>query len=87
VYDLEYYKSVLPAAIDDVVEKLYSVNGRIWDLESDIRKGKEGELGLEEVGRRALLIRDWNHIRIGLKNIIAERLGEEIEIKGNHASS
>ena len=46
------------------VDQLYKVNGRIWDLESDIRKGKEGELGLEEVGRRAIMIRDFNKERI-----------------------
>ena len=36
-----------------VIRKMKVINGKIWDLESDIRKGKEKELGLEEVGRRA----------------------------------
>ena len=31
----------------DLYHQLREINGRIWDLESDIRKGKEGELGLE----------------------------------------
>ena len=31
---------------DEWLKKLYEINGKIWDLESDIRKGKEGELGL-----------------------------------------
>jgi hypothetical protein len=53
-----------------VVDQLKTLNGKIWDLESDIRSGKEGELGLEEVGRRAILIRDINRERVSLKNAI-----------------
>ena len=70
------------------VDQLYKVNGRIWDLESDIRKGKEGELGLEEVGRRAIMIRDFNKERINIKNIINTiyKTGF-IEKKINHASA
>ena len=62
------------------------INGRIWDLESDIRKGKEGELGSEEVGRRALMIRNINSERIALKNQIAVFHNEYGERKYNHAS-
>jgi len=72
--------------IREHIDLLVAVNGKIWDLESDIRKGKEGTLGLEEVGRRALLIRDLNAERIRLKNRIAERWGEFKEIKIDHAS-
>jgi hypothetical protein len=70
------------------VNQLYEVNGRIWDLESDIRKGKEGELGLEEVGRRAIMIRDFNKERINIKNTINTiyKTGF-IEKKINHASA
>ena len=70
------------------VDQLYEINGRIWDLESDIRKGKEGELGLEEVGRRAIMIRDFNKERINIKNIINTiyKTGF-IEKKINHASA
>jgi hypothetical protein len=70
------------------VDQLYEVNRRIWDLESDIRKGKEGELGLEEVGRRAIMIRDFNKERINIKNTINTiyKTGF-IEKKINHASA
>lgn len=71
---------------EDLVEKLYLINGQIWDLESAIRQGKEGELGLEEVGRRALQIRDLNGIRIVIKNEVAKRFGEFGENKYDHAS-
>ena len=67
--------------------ELYKINGIIWDLESDIRKGKEGLLGLEEVGRRAILIRDNNKKRISFKNKIIEetKIGFK-DIKMNHGS-
>lgn len=67
--------------------QLLDVNGRIWDLEGDIRQGKEHQLGLEEVGRRALAIRDLNRERIRIKNLIAQIVGGHIEVKHNHASS
>ena len=71
----------------DYVIKLKEVNGKIWDLESDIRKGKEGELGLEEVGRRAIAIRELNKIRVGYKNQMVQLYGEGFkDIKMNHAS-
>ena len=65
---------------------LIDVNGRIWDLEADIRQGKEGILGLEEVGRRALAIRDLNGKRIAYKNEIAKKVGGFEEVKKDHAS-
>lgn len=71
---------------EDLIEELYTVNGQIWDLESDIRKGKEGELGLEEVGRRAIAIRELNNKRIFIKNLVAARFVETGEKKYNHAS-
>ena len=70
------------------IEELYKINSQIWDLESDIRKGKEGELGLEEVGRRAIAIRGINGKRVKLKNLIAEETGIGFkDVKMNHASS
>ena len=69
------------------VALLKEVNAKIWDLESDIRKGKEGALGLEEVGRRALAIRDLNAERVALKNVVAKERGEFEEIKVDHASA
>jgi hypothetical protein len=70
----------------DFINDLKKTNGQIWDLESDIRKGKEGELGLEEVGRRAIAIRDINGLRIMIKNEIAKHFGEFLEKKYNHGS-
>lgn len=69
-------------------ESLYQINAKIWDLEADIRKGKEGELGLEEVGRRAILIRNLNRERVSLKNKIIDETGIGFkDVKVNHAST
>lgn len=67
--------------------RLYQINGEIWDLESDIRKGKESILGLEEVGRRAIMIRGFNKRRVSIKNEIVTltNIGF-IDVKMNHAS-
>ena len=69
------------------LDQLYEINGSIWDLESDIRKGKEGLLGLSEVGSRALKIRNFNGMRVSIKNQINEFYKEGfIEQKIDHAS-
>lgn len=68
-------------------DDLSEINGKMWDLEADIRKGKEEELGLEEVGRRAIAIRDFNKQRIAVKNKIVEETGIGFkDVKENHAS-
>jgi len=86
--EIENYKKINSELINNFVTKLININGKIWDLESDIRKGKEGELGLEEVGRRAINIREFNKIRVGYKNEIVEIFEEGYkDIKMNHVSS
>ena len=68
-------------------QELYEHNRKIWDLEADIRKGKEEELGLEEVGRRAIKIREANKKRISVKNKIIEQTGLGFkDVKVNHIS-
>jgi len=68
------------------LRKLYKINGEIWNLESDLRKGKEGKFTLEEVGKRAIEIRNKNNMRVSIKNAIAKRHGEFFDIKKDHAS-
>jgi hypothetical protein len=73
--------------IEDWMVRLYEVNGKIWDLEADIRAGKDKELGLEEVGRRAIRIREINGERVRIKSSIVEKIGLGYkDIKINHAS-
>lgn len=66
--------------------RLLNINTQIWNLESDIRKGKEGELGEAEVARRALLIRDLNAQRVKIRNEINAKYGGFQEVKIDHAS-
>ena len=85
---IDDYKKKNCDFINEYIKLLIDINGKIWDLESDIRKGREGELGLEEVGRRAIKIREFNKIRVGYKNDVVEVFGEGYkDIKMNHASS
>jgi len=83
----EYCTSYNQKVIADTFSELLKHNGDIWTLESDIRKGKEGELGLEEVGRRALQIRDHNKLRIEVKNRVNAHCNEGFqEVKVKHSS-
>jgi len=87
-HSIDRYKERGTLVSEEWIQKLYEINGKMWDLEYDIRKGKEGELGLEEVGRRALLIRDLNKQRVSVKNEIADMTGSGFkDIKMNHASA
>jgi len=73
-------------SIADMIEKLFIINNKIWHLETDIRTSDD--LELEEVGRRALLIRDLNKQRISIKNSINSFFGDKEfkEIKVDHRS-
>lgn len=83
----EIMPEVLPGNVWLHVIRLMMINSDIWSLESDMRKGKEGKLGYEEVGRRALLIRDINATRVKTVNAINELFGiHEKEEKFDHAS-
>ena len=75
-------------AIADLIDRLCIANIKISILESDIRKGKEDELGLEEVGRRSLQIRDINGESVALKNTLKDIFKDGFtDIKVKHRSS
>jgi hypothetical protein len=89
--ELEFYKSAMCCYATDSIKQelleLYSVHEKIWSLESELKTGRESELSLEEIGRRAIQIRNWNNKRIALKNVMAEKLGCAVrEIKKDHLS-
>jgi hypothetical protein len=69
-------------------QTLKEIHNTIWDLEGLLKSGREQELGLEEIGRRAIEIRDWNNKRVVLKNKIADILATDNirEIKKDHLS-
>lgn len=59
-----------------LVGELYRINGLMWDAEFAIRQGQDEGLGLDEIGRRALHIRDLNKERMAVKDEIVTHTGE-----------
>lgn len=79
----------LPGKLITNVIRLTNTNTEIWNLEHEMRKCAEGtaNTSLEEVGRRAIKIRDINRKRIEYKNIINDLSGNHFrETKVNHLS-
>ena len=54
-------------------DQLIDIHKQIWELEKELKAGLEQALSLEEIGRRAIEIRNFNHRRIQLKNLMAEK--------------
>lgn len=89
--ELEWYRSqcssINLASVKKELNDLRHIHLKIWDLESDLKSFCENKHSLDEIGRRAIMIRDLNHERVLLKNKIAETLGCAVrEVKHNHAS-
>ena len=89
--EVEFYHNQMQeldvSKIDRQLDELIDLHYQIWGLEDDFKKYRESDYSLEEVGRRALRIRDMNQQRVALKNSMAEVLGCNVrEIKQNHAS-
>lgn len=73
--------------ISDKFAQLKDIHRQIWELEKELKSGAEHLLSMEEIGRRAIEIRNLNHRRIDLKNSMAAQLGCTIrEIKKDHLS-
>jgi len=69
--------------LNKYIQLMYDINAKIWDTESDIRKGKK--LPLDEVGRLALQVRDLNCERNAIKATIVDKFSEGFkEIKINY---
>lgn len=68
--------------VQDDLKELIEIHGKIWDMEDDFKKCVvEKKYPLDEIGRRAILIRDINIDRYHLKNKIAEKLNDPIREK------
>ncbi len=87
---IDYYKDGLELEnpnLAKLVKDLYEINGKMWDAEHAIRKGQDENLGLEEIGRRAIHIRDLNRVRMKVKNDIIELTGDGFkDCKMNYAN-
>ena len=65
------------------INRLYGINGQLWDTEKDIRNGVD--MPLKEVGRLALKVRDLNCKRNEIKAEIVDVFSEGFkEIKINY---
>ena len=86
---LEYYKKGIDFTNTQLIklsQDLYNINGRIWDTEGSIRAGLDDELGYDEIGKRAVQVRELNRIRMSIKNDITELTGEGFkDCKMNYA--
>ena len=66
--------------------RLAMMNFEIWNLEHEIRMKGEAAFSKEEIGDRALKIRDLNGKRIHYKNKVNDLVGHFKEFKVNHRS-
>jgi len=60
--------------VNSELDRLQQIHNEIWELEKELKSGRESELPLDEIGRRAIKIRDWNNKRVAIKNSMAEKL-------------
>ena len=65
------------------IDRLYEINGELWNTEGDIRNGVD--LPLEEIGRLALKVRDLNCKRNEIKAEVVDTFSEGFkEMKINY---
>lgn len=84
--ELDFYiqqMAELELALDHkLVLELIEHHDYVWNIEDDFKKARIDNLPLEEIGRRALHIRDIGYVRLELKNKLAEILSDPVrEIK------
>ena len=90
--ELDFYLEQMKEAninpSDIKVIELIEHHSYVWSLEDDFKKAKIDSLPLEEIGRRALYIRDIGYRRVDLKNALAESVGDSVrEIKQDHVTN
>lgn len=85
--------------VSEYIDRMYEINGTLWDYESQMRKlmdSKNGtgpivdvnDLPLDEIGKLALLVRDLNGTRNGVKSEIVEKFSEGFkDIKINYVKT
>jgi hypothetical protein len=91
IVELDFYKQQIEnfeiEKVVDLMQQLKQVHLGIWELEKELKTGTEQDLPMDEIGRRAIKIRNKNSQRIEIKNQIAQILGCKIlEFKEEHLS-
>ena len=81
--ELDFYTDQLKDLDLDLIkedlDRLYNVHARVWELEDDFKKYTvEHKYSLEEVGRRAIHVRNILNERYVLKNRMAELLNDPV---------
>ena len=90
--ELEWYEREwrnLPESdeLEPLVKQLSEIHREIWNLEWQLKTGVEHQLSLEEIGRRAIKIRDWNNRRLQIKNEASALTNCPVrEVKQDHLS-
>ena len=71
----------------DLVLELIDHHEYVWNLEDDFKKCRIDSLPMDEIGRRALHIRDVGMKRVDLKNALAALADDPVrEVKQDHIS-
>ena len=84
-YEDKYQQLPQSTKLDEAIQAMTDIHHAIWDLEWQLKSGVEQMLSLQEIGRRAIAIRDFNNRRIAYKNSVAGILGHPVtEIKQDH---
>lgn len=89
--ELQWYQKQIElfdiTKISQHLAELEVIHNAIWNLEAELKSNQEKNLSLEEIGKRAIEIRNLNNQRIKLKNQTAELLNCNVrEIKQDHLS-
>jgi hypothetical protein len=86
--ELDFYRSQMVEInipIDhELILKLIEHHNYVWSMEDDFKKMRIDGLPLDEIGRRALLIRDVNINRVTLKNQLAELVNHSVKEYKNY---
>lgn len=90
--ELDFYSEQLKlldiSKIETELNELEMVHRKIWDMEDEFKKGVvDYKYPLEEIGRRAILIRNLGEERYKLKNKIADLLNDPIKERKNYGNS
>lgn len=89
--ELDFYLEQLQSSninpAHELIQELILHHEYVWNLEDDFKKCRIDSFPLDEIGQRALHIRDVGFKRVELKNALAEFAGDIVkEIKQDHIS-
>lgn len=84
--EFDFYESQMKefdlSLIQQELDELFEIHRKIWEMEDDFKKCVvEVKYPLDEIGRRAILIRDIGKDRYAIKNRIAEKLNDPVREK------